>query len=81
MGDYIFDNYKKLENASTNSRGLLKKVNSFRLKIFVSDHVWYLLQKTINLSAREYQNVCLWSNMAEKSKLVKVFSKRNKFLK
>ena len=79
MGDNIFDKYKKLEKASTNSRGLVKKVNSLRLKVFVSDHVWYLLQKTINLSAREYRSVCYWSDKANKSKLVKIFSKRKNF--
>jgi len=79
MGDYIFDKYKKLENASTNSRGLAKKINSLRLKLFVSEHVWYLLQKTINLSSTEYQNVCDWSDKANKSKLVKIFLKRKIF--
>ena len=79
MEDYIFDFYKKLENARTNSRGLAKKINSLRLKLFVSEHVWYLLQKTINLSALEYRSVCYWSDKANKSKLVKIFSKRKNF--
>lgn len=81
MEDVIFEKYKKLQTDSNKSKGLAKKVNNLRLKIYVDEHSCYLLQRSVNLSMSEYRSVCSLADSASKSRLVKVFSKRRKFLK
>lgn len=72
------EEYKQLQKNVDKSRGIKKKINRLKLKIFVNRNSEELLGNVCLMSALEYRNISFLADSAQKSPLVKTISRFTK---
>lgn len=72
------EEYKQLKKNVDKSRGIKKKINRLKLKIFVNRNSEELLGNVCLMSALEYRNISFLADSAQESPLVKTISRFTK---